>query len=125
MKSKIVFILLLSAMFFVPGCYTILLVEQDTASDTSEVAPAPQPAVEYIPVYYPGTIPEHMPHTQQYIAAPTYSSDSPHAPSAPPSSNEQRPTQTGRGSVTPSPAPAKPNDTSTGTRDSGTQRSKR
>ena len=123
MKSKLVFTFLLVTIFFFPGCYTVLLLEDTTESTSIEPAPAPQPYVEYIPVYYPISVPEHMPQAPQYLPPATYVSDSPSSP--PPSSNEHRPIQTGRGPAVSNPAPARNDNNNNGTRDSGVQRGKR
>ena len=123
MKSKLVFTFLLVTIFFFPGCYTVLLLEDTTESTSIEPAPAPQPYVEYIPVYYPISVPEHMPQAPQYLPPATYVSDSPSSP--PPSSNEHRPIQTGRGPAVSNPAPARNDNNNNGTRDSGVQRGRR
>jgi len=122
MKSKIVFTFLLVTIFLFPGCYTILLVDDATENASVEPATVPQPDVEYIPVYYPISVPEHLPQPLQYLPPATYVSDSPS--STPPSSNNHRSIQTGRGPAVSNPAPVK-NNNSNGTRDSGVQRGKR
>jgi hypothetical protein len=122
MKSKLVFTFLLITILLFPGCYTVLLVEDTTENASVEPAPAPQPYVEYIPVYYPISVPEHMPQSPQYLPPATYVSDRPS--STPPSSNDRRPIQTGRGPAVSNPAPAKNDNNNNGTRDSGVQRSK-
>jgi hypothetical protein len=123
MKSKLVFTLLLVTIFLFPGCYTVLLVEDTTESASIEPAPTPQPTVEYIQVYYPTSVPEHIPQPLQYLPPATYISDSPS--STPPSSNDHRLTQTGRGPAVSNPAPVKNNENNKQTRDSGVQRGKR
>jgi hypothetical protein len=123
MKSKLVFAFLLGTIFLFPGCYTVLLVEDTTESTSIEPAPTPQPAVEYIQVYYPNSVPEHIPQPPQYLPPATYVSDSPS--STPPSPDVRRPIQTGRGSPDSNPAPARNDNNNNGTRDSGVQRGKR
>lgn len=123
MKSKVVFTFLLVTIFLFPGCYTVLLVGDTTEDASVEPAPAPQPDVDYIPVYYPISVPEHMYQPQQYVPPATYVSDRPSSP--PPSSNDRRPTQTGRGPAVSNPAPPRSDNNNNGTRDSGTQRGKR
>lgn len=123
MKSKLVFTLLLVAIFLFPGCYTVLLVEDATEITSIEPAPTPQPTVEYIQVYYPNSVPEHIPQPPQYLPPATYVSDSPS--STPPSPDVRRPIQTGRGSPDSNPAPARNDNNNNGTRDSGAQRGKR
>ena len=124
MRSKLVFSFLLIITFFLfPRCYTILFVEETTESTSIEPAPAPQPDIDYIPVYYPVSVPEHMPQSPQYLPPATYVSDRPS--STPPSSNDHRPTQTGRAPAVSKPAPPRNDNNNNGTRDSGTQRGKR
>jgi hypothetical protein len=123
MKSKLVFTLLLVAIFLFPGCYTVLLVEDATEITSIEPAPTPQPTVEYIQVYYPNSVPEHIQQPPQYLPPATYVSDSPS--STPPSSNDRREIQTGRGPAVSNPAPARNDNNNNGTRDSGVQRGKR
>ena len=121
MKSKLVFTLLLVAIFLFPGCYTVLLVEDTTENSSVESAPAPQPDVEYIPVYYPASIPEHLPpQPPQYLPPATYITDSPS--STPPNSNDRRLIQTGRGSPDSNSAPTRNDNNNNGTRDSGARR---
>ncbi len=122
MKSKLVFTLLITSFLF-SGCYSVLLVGDATENGYVEPAPAPQPTDEYIQVYYPTSVPEHMPGQPQYLPPATYVSDRSSSP--PPSSNDHRPIQTGRGSVNPNPPPVKNDNNNNGTRDSGVQRGKR
>jgi hypothetical protein len=119
MKSKLAFTLLLFAFSFFPGCYTVLLVEDDTESTLSE---SPATIVEYVPVYVPGPNPEPILEPSTYIPAPVYINNNP--PSAPPtSSDNHREIHTGRSSPDSNPAPARNDENNT--RDSGTQRGRR
>jgi len=123
MKSKLVFTLLLEALFLFPGCYTILLVENTTENVSVEPAPITQPTVEYIQVYYPNSVPEHMSQPQQYLPPATYVSDRPS--STPSSPDVRQPIQTGRAPAVSHPAPTRNDNSSNGTRDSGVQRGRR
>lgn len=121
MKSKIAFTLLLVTMFLFPGCYTVLLVEDTTESTSIELAPTPQPTVEYIPVYYPVLI--QIPEPPHYLPPAMYVSDSPS--STPPSSDDRRLTHTGRSSPISNPAQVRNDENNRPTRDSGVQRVRR
>ncbi|MGD0589694.1 MAG: hypothetical protein ABSA44_02695 [Bacteroidota bacterium] len=123
MKSKLVFMFLLGTIFLFLGCYTVLLVEDSTENASVEPASITQPALEYIQVYYPNSVPEHIPQPPQYLLPATYVSDSPS--STPPNSNDRRPIQTGRGPAISNPAPTRNDNNNNGTRDSGVQRGKR
>ena len=131
MKSKSVLTLFLATMFFFPGCYTILLVEDEPESTAIQPAPTPQPIIEYIPVYIPEpyptpahppvTYPILYPDPPTYIPAPVYVNDTP--PATPqPSTEIHCEIHTGRGPDHSNAAQTSIDENNRPTRDSGVQR---
>jgi hypothetical protein len=121
MKTLLTLGFLLAATLLLPGCYTILLMEDSDESTSIEYAPISQP-IEYIPIYDPGPIcpillpVPHPPPPPQ----PVNIVDNP--PSTPTSSDIHREIHTGRDTPISNPAAARNDDNNRSNRGSEANR---
>jgi hypothetical protein len=121
MKSKLSFSLLLLAIFLLPGCYTVLLIEPTDES----VSFNPDPPMPYDPGPLPTPAPPYdpvrpHPHPTPPLLPPAVVITQP--ATTPPSPDDRRTIQTGRGSINSNPAPARTQEGVKETRDTGARR---